>query len=240
MLVRLNKFLSQAGISSRREADRLITEGRIKVNNRVVRELGYKIDEQKDSIEIDGRKVNKEQTLIYLMLNKPKGYLVTLKDAFGRPTVMNLLSNLKRRVFPVGRLDYESEGLLLLTNDGELTHRLTHPSYNIKKTYLAKVKGEPDSAKLSKLEKGIVLDGKKTAPAKVTLLESNPKRSLLRVEIHEGRKREVRRMFEFIGCRVLKLVRVDFAGLKIGKLKSGTWRFLRQQEIKKLKEQVNL
>jgi len=240
MLIRLNKFLSQAGISSRREADRLITEGRVKVNNRVVQELGYKIDDQKDSIEIDGSKVNKEQTFIYLMLNKPKGYLVTLKDAFGRPTVINLLSNLKRRVFPVGRLDYESEGLLLLTNDGELTHRLTHPSYSIKKTYLVKVKGEPDSAKLSKLEKGIVLDGKKTAPAKVTLLESNPKRSLLRVEIHEGRKREVRRMFEFIGYRVLKLVRVDFAGLKMGKLKSGTWRFLRQQEIKKLKEQVNL
>jgi pseudouridine synthase len=240
MLIRLNKFLSRAGISSRREADRLITEGRIKVNNRVVKELGYKIDDQKDSIEIDGRKVNKEQTLIYLMINKPKGYLVTLKDAFGRPTVMNLVSNLKRRVFPVGRLDYDSEGLLLLTNDGELTYRLTHPSYNIKKTYLAKVKGEPGSVKLSKLEKGIVLDGKKTAPAKVTLLESNPKRSLLRVEIHEGRKREVRRMFEFIGHRVLKLVRVDFAGLKMGKLKSGTWRFLRQQEIKKLKEQVNL
>jgi pseudouridine synthase len=174
------------------------------------------------------------------MLNKPKGYLVTLKDNFGRPTVMNLLSNLKKRVFPVGRLDFDSEGLLLLTNDGELANRLTHPRYNIKKVYLVKVKGEPDSAKLSKLKKGVFLEGKKTAPAKVTLLESNPKRSHLRIEIHEGRKREVRRMFEFIGHRVLKLVRVDFAGLKIGKLKSGTWRFLRQQEIKKLKEQVNL
>jgi pseudouridine synthase len=240
MLIRLNKFLSQAGIASRREADRLIAEGRVKVNNRVVQKLGFKIDDQTDRIEINSREVNKEQNLIYLMLNKPKGYLVTLKDAFGRPTVMSLLSNLKVRVFPVGRLDYNSEGLLLLTNDGELTFRLTHPRYNIKKTYLVKVKGEPDSAKLSKLKKGVFLDGKKTAPAKVTLLESNPKRSLLRIEIHEGRKREVRRMLELIGHRVLKLVRVDFAGLKIGKLKSGTWRFLRQQEIKKLKEQINL
>jgi len=240
MLIRLNKFLSQAGIASRREADRLITEGRIKINSQVIQELGYKIDDQKDRIEIDGREVRQEQTPIYLMLNKPKGYLATLKDTFGRPTVMNLLSNLKKRVFPVGRLDYDSEGLLLFTNDGELTYRLTHPRYNVKKTYLVKVKGKPDSAKLTKLKKGVFLDGKKTAPAKVTLLESNPRRSLLRVEIHEGRKREVRRMFEFIGYRVFKLVRVDFAGLKIGKLKSGTWRFLRQQEIKKLKEQVNL
>ena len=240
MLIRLNKFLSQAGIASRREADRLIAEGRVKVNNRVVQELGFKVDDQKDKIEINSKEVNKEKNLIYLMLNKPKGYLVTLKDSFGRPTVMSLLSNLKGRVFPVGRLDYDSEGLLLFTNDGQLTFRLTHPRYNIKRTYLVKVKGEPDSAKLSKLKKGVFLDGKKTAPAKVALLESNPKRSLLRIEIHEGRKREVRRMLELIGHRVVKLVRVDFAGLKIGKLKSGTWRFLRQQEIKKLKEQVNL
>ena len=240
MLVRLNKFLSQAGAASRREADRLIAEGRVKVNKQVVQELGYKVDDEVDRIEIDSREVRKEKNLMYLMLNKPKGYLVTLKDNFGRPTVMNLLSNLKKRVFPVGRLDFDSEGLLLLTNDGELAYRLTHPRYNIKKTYLVKVKGEPDSLKLSKLKKGIFIDGKKTAPAKVALLESSPKRSFLRIEIHEGRKREVRRMFEFIGHRVLKLVRVDFAGLKIGKLKSGTWRFLRQQEIKKLKKQVNL
>jgi len=153
---------------------------------------------------------------------------------------MNLLPSLKKRVFPVGRLDYESEGLLLLTNDGELAYRLTHPRYKIKKTYLVKVKGKPDSAVLSKLEKGVFLDGKKTAPAKVALLESNPRKSFLRVEIHEGRKREVRRMFEFIDHRVLKLVRVSFAGLMIGKLKSGNWRFLKQQEIKKLKEQVKL
>ena len=240
MLIRLNKFLSQAGIASRREADRLIAEGKVKVNNRVVQELGYKIDDQKDSIEIDGRKVKKEQVFIYLMLNKPKGYLVTLKDAFKRPTIMNLLPNLKKRVFPVGRLDYESEGLLILTNDGELAYRLTHPRYKIKRTYLVKVMGKPDSAELSKLKKGVFLDGKKTAPAKVNLLESNPRKSLLRIEIHEGRKREIRRMFECIDHRVLKLVRVSFAGLRIGKLKSGTWRFLKQQEIKKLKEQVNL
>lgn len=240
MEIRLNKFLSQAGIASRREADRMIAEGRVKVNSRVVFELGHKIDDQKDRVEVDGRKVKKEQALIYLMLNKPKGYLVTLKDPIQRPTVKDLVVALKKKVIPVGRLDYDSEGLLLLTNDGELAYRLTHPRYKIRKTYLVKVKGEPNHSKLSKLEKGIFLDGKKTAPAKVLLLEGNPKKSLLKIEIHEGRKREVRRMCEFIGHRVLKLTRIGFAGLKLERLKSGKWRFLKPEEIKKLKKQVRL
>jgi len=240
MIVRLNKFLSQAGIASRREADKMIMEGRIRVNNQVICELGYKIDDQKDRVEVSGRKAKKEEILIYLMLNKPCGCLVTLKDPFGRPTVKSLLPDIKKRVFPVGRLDYDSEGLLLLTNDGELTFRLTHPRYKIKKTYLVKVKGDPGPSKLSMLEKGIFLDRKKTAPAKIVLLESNPKKSLLKIELYEGRKREVKRMFEFIGHRVLKLARVGFAGLKLEKLKSGKWRFLKQEEIKKLKKQVGL
>jgi pseudouridine synthase len=240
MEIRLNKFLSQAGIASRREADRMIAEGRVKVNSKVVFELGHKIDDQKDKVEVDGRKVKKEQALIYLMLNKPKGYLVTLKDPIQRPTVKDLVVALKKKVIPVGRLDYDSEGLLLLTNDGELAYRLTHPRYKIRKTYLVKVRGEPNLSKLSKLEKGIFLDGKKTAPAKVLLLEGNPKKSLLKIEIHEGRKREVRRMCEFIGHRVLKLTRIGFAGLKLERLKSGKWRFLKPEEIKKLKKQVRL
>lgn len=240
MEIRLNKFLSQAGIASRREADRMIAEGRVKVNSKVVFELGHKIDDQKDKVEVNGRKVKKEQALIYLMLNKPKGYLVTLKDPIQRPTVKDLVVALKKKVIPVGRLDYDSEGLLLLTNDGELAYRLTHPRYKIRKTYLVKVKGEPNLSKLSKLEKGIFLDGKKTASAKVLLLEGNPKKSLLKIEIHEGRKREVRRMCEFIGHRVLKLTRIGFAGLKLERLKSGKWRFLKPEEIKKLKKQVRL
>lgn len=238
MPIRLNKFLSQAGITSRREADKMIIEGRVTVNNRVIQELGYKIDDKKDRVEVDGREVRKEETFIYLMLNKPAGYLVTMKDSFGRPTVYDLLPDLKKRVFPVGRLDFESRGLLLLTNDGELTHRLTHPRNKIRKTYLVKVKGEPDSPKISKLQKGIFLDGRKTAPAKVSLLEGNPKRSLLKIEMYEGRKREIRRMFEYIGHRVLVLKRISFAGLKLERLRSGKWRFLRSEEIKRLKELV--
>jgi len=240
MIIRLNKFLSQAGIASRREADRMIAGGRVKVNNQVIHELGCKIDDEKDKVEVNGRKVKRKQAFIYLVLNKPRGYLVTLKDPFGRSTVKNFFITLKKSVFPVGRLDYDSEGLLLLTNDGELAYRLTHPRYEIRKTYLVKVRGEPDPSKLVKLRKGILLDGRKTAPAKVALLEGNPKKSLLRIEIYEGRKREIRRMFESIGHKVLKLTRVGFAGLTLEKLKSGKWRFLQPEEIRMLKEQVGL
>jgi len=240
MQIRLNKFLSQAGVASRRAADRLIEEGRVKVNGRVVQELGCKIDDQKDRVKIDGKKVEKDERLVYILLNKPAGYLVTLKDPFARPTVLDFLPSLKKRVFPVGRLDSDSEGILLLTNDGELANRLTHPSYNIKKTYLVKIKGEPDLARLIKLEKGIFLDGEKTAPAKVVLLAHNPKKSLLKIEIHEGRKREVRRMCEAMGHKVLELRRIAFAGLTLGKLKSGQWRCLTGKEILKLKKKVGL
>jgi 23S rRNA pseudouridine2605 synthase len=240
MQIRLNKFLSQAGVASRRAADRLIEEGRVKVNGRVVQELGSKIDDQKDRVKIDGKKIEKDERLVYILLNKPAGYLVTLKDPFGRPTVLDFLPSLKKRVFPVGRLDSDSEGILLLTNDGELANRLTHPRYNIKKTYIVKIKGEPDLARLIKLEKGIFLDGEKTAPAKVVLLAHNPKKSLLKIEIHEGRKREVRRMCEAIGHTVLELRRIAFAGLTLGKLKSRQWRYLSGNEVLKLKEKVGL
>jgi len=240
MLIRLNKFLAQAGVASRRKADQMIEESRIKVNGKVVDRLGYKIDDEKDRVEVDGRQVKKEKGLIYLMLNKPRGYLVTLKDSFQRPTIMELVPALKKRVFPVGRLDNDSEGLLLLTNDGELASRLTHPSYEIRKTYLVKIQGSPEPSKLSRLERGIDLDGQKTAPAKIVLLARSASKSLLRVEIHEGKKREVRRMFEAIGHRVLELKRVGFASLRLGRLKRGEWRFLTRKEVDSLKKQVEL
>lgn len=240
MEIRLNKFLSRAGVASRREADRMIVEGRIKVNSRVVEELGFKIDDEKDKVEVDGKKIRKAEHFVYLMLNKPEGCLVTLKDPFRRPTIIRFLPKLKERIFPVGRLDYDSSGLLLLTNDGEFTNRLTHPRYKVKKVYLVKVKGEPAPSGLLKLEKGIFLDGKKTAPAKVKLIVRAPRRSLVRVEIFEGRKREVRRMFEAIGFRVVGLERISVGGLCLGKLRKGAWRFLTRQEVCLLRKQVNL
>lgn len=240
MMLRLNKFLAQAGIASRREADRLITQGRVSVNGEVILTLGHKIDGKKDRVEVDGRKVKKEEINLYLMLNKPPGYLVSLKDPLGRPTIKDLLPSLKSRVFPIGRLDYESEGLLLLTNNGELAFRLTHPRFQIKKVYQVKVKGEPDSSRLSRLEKGIVLDGKKTAPAKIRTLAVSSKGGCLRIEIHEGRKREVRRMLEAVGLQVKGLQRMRFDGLSLGKLKRGKWRYLAPREVETLMSCVGL
>ncbi len=240
MQIRLNKFLAQAGVASRREVDKMIVEGRITVNGRVVRILGTKIDDEKDRVELDGKRVEKEEEMIYLMLNKPPGYLVTLKDPFRRPTIKELLPSLKERIYPVGRLDYDSEGLLLLTNNGELAHRLAHPRYRVPKNYVVEVKGVPKSSKISRLERGVYIDGKKTAPARIAKLSGSAKKTLLRIEIHEGRKREVKRMFEAVGHRVLRLKRIGFGGLRLSKLQTGKWRFLTRKEVDSLKSQVDL
>jgi pseudouridine synthase len=240
MQIRLNKFLAQAGVASRREVDRMIVGGKIKVNGRVVRTLGTKIDDEKDRVEFEDKRVKREEEMVYLVLNKPPGYLVTLKDPFHRPTIKELLPSLKQRIYPVGRLDYDSEGLLLLTNDGELAYRLTHPRYRVPKNYIVEVRGVPDSSKISRLEKGITMDGKKTSPARIAKLSGSTKETLLKIEIHEGRKREVKRMFEAVGHRVLHLKRVGFGGMGLGKLQTGKWRFLTRREVNSLKSQVDL
>lgn len=238
--IRLNKFIAQAGVSSRREADRLIEEGQVRVNNEVVQILGTQVDPDRDLVEVGGNKVRLKNESVYILLNKPKGYLVTLKDPFRRPTAMSLLPDLNVRVFPVGRLDVNSEGALLFTNDGEMANRLMHPRYKIRKVYMIRVKGRPDPDRIRKLERGIYLDNKKTAPARVSLIRGSDKMSVVQVDIYEGRKREVRRMFEAIGHRVVSLKRVKFAGLSLGKVKSGHWRHLKSGEIKMLKQKVGL
>ena len=237
-LIRLNKFLSQAGIASRREADRLISEGRVRVNRKVVRTLGVKVDDEKDEIAVDGKRVIRKEEFYYLLLNKPVGYLVTLKDPFRRPTVLDLLPRLKSRVFPVGRLDFDSEGLLLLTNDGKLAHRLMHPRYGVKKIYRVKVKDIPGQGQLQLLEKGVFLDGKKTAPARVRVLGSRGPYTNVRIELIEGRKREVKRMFAAVGLPVRELQRLQFAGLGLGHLKRGQWRHLTAAEVSTLRKLV--
>ncbi len=240
MKIRINKFLSEAGVVSRREADRLILEGRIQVNNRIVEELGEKIDPERDAVSVDGKRVKKADGPVYLMLNKPAGYLVTLKDPFERPTIRSLLPPSLGRVFPVGRLDLDSEGLLLLTNDGELAFRLSHPRFEVKKTYLVKVRGEPSQETLRRLERGVFIERRKTAAAKVIVLERRPRSSWLRLEIHEGRKREVRLMCRAVGHDVLELRRVEFGGLALKKLRPGEWRSLESWEIRRLKKLVGL
>ena len=238
MLVRLNKYLAHAGVCSRREADRWIAEGRVRVNGRVVDELGLKVDPGRDRVEAGGRAVRKaEERPAYILLYKPAGRVVTVKDPFGRPTVMELLPRLPVRVFPVGRLDADSEGALLLTNDGETAFRLTHPRHEVGKVYEVRVEGAPSEEDLEKLRAGLFLEGRKTAPAEVRVLRRTARGSLVRLRIHEGRKREVRKMFDALGYPVASLLRVEFAGLTLEGLRPGQWRYLKRAEVERLRRE---
>jgi len=241
MLTRLNKYLAHAGVCSRREADRLIAEGRVSVNGLVVQELGEKVDPARDRVVANGRPVKgEEDKLVYILLNKPAGRVVSVKDPFGRPTVLELLGRLPVRVYPVGRLDLDTEGALLLTNEGDLALRLTHPRYGVVKAYEVRVDGEPAEDDLNKVRRGVFLEGRKTAPARVLVLRRGHAHSILRVEIHEGRKREIRKLFEAVGFPVSMLVRVEFAGLTLEGLKPGQWRHLKSDEVRRLRGSVGL
>lgn len=241
MKIRLNKYLAQAGVASRREADRMIVEGRVSLNGKTVESLGVLIDERTDKVEVDGKRIKlKNGPHLYLILNKPPGYLVTVRDPFKRPTVMDLLPSLKQRVYPVGRLDLSSEGLLLFTNDGDIAYRLMHPKYRVMKEYLVRVEPKPKPTTLGRLEKGIYLDGKKTAPAKIRMITTAKMGTQLKVELFEGRKRELRRMFEAVGHKVLALKRIRFGSLTLGKLKKGQWRHLSQKELARLKRDTRM
>lgn len=241
VLVRLNKYLAHAGVCSRREADRWIAEGRVRVNGRIVQELGEKIDPKADRVVAGGQPVRaEEEKPVYILLNKPAGRVVSVKDPFGRPTVLDLLGHLPVRVYPVGRLDLDTEGALLLTNDGDLALKLTHPRYGVTKTYEVRVEGEPREGDLDKVRHGLFLEGRRTAPARVQILRHGHRHTTLKVDIHEGRKREIRKLFEAAGYPVEGLVRVDFAGLTLDGLRSGEWRHLRTAEVRRLKQLVGL
>ncbi|NLT96234.1 MAG: rRNA pseudouridine synthase [Clostridia bacterium] len=237
---RLQKFLAHAGVASRRSCEELILQGRVKVNGKVITALGTKIDPQKDIVEIDGKRVKKEEKKVYVLLNKPAGYVTTSKDPQGRPTVLDLIKDINERIYPVGRLDYETEGLLLLTNDGELSFRLTHPKYKVEKVYQALVKGIPDESDLEKLRKGIRLEDGITHPAKVKILQKGSNSTLLELIIHEGRNRQVRRMCEAINHPVLSLKRIKIGFLSLGSLPKGKFRPLTPEEVKLLKMRVGL
>ena len=228
---RLQKIIARAGICSRREAEKIISEGRVTVDGKIITELGAKANHNQ-KIRVDGKILRFDTEKIYLLLNKPRGYVSTVKDERGRKTVLELLGeNFSERVYPVGRLDLNSEGLLILTNDGDLTNALIHPRFEIKKTYRAKISGEVTEEKLDRLRAGIELDDGLTAPAEIYLLEKN----LVEVTIHEGRNRQVRRMFAAIGCDVKRLRRIKFAGLTLDGLKVGQFRELTAEEVAKLK-----
>lgn len=235
-LERLQKILAKAGIASRRRAEELILAGKVKVNGKVIKELGFKADPERDLIEVNGNKIKINDEKIYILLYKPRGYVTTVRDPQGRPTVLQLLKDVKTRVFPVGRLDYDTEGLLLLTNDGELTYALTHPRYKVPKTYLALVEGVPEEEKLQALRQGVPLEDGMTAPAQVRLAGKEGRRAWLEITIHEGRKRQIRRMCQYIGHPVLFLKRSSFAFLNLKGLKKGGYRYLNSEEIRKLRQ----
>lgn len=235
---RLQKVLAKAGVASRRHSEELIISGRVKVNEKVVTQLGIKVDWQRDVIQVDNRKIIYPEDKVYLILNKPVGYVTTLKDPQGRKNVADLVRDVKQRVYPVGRLDSDTEGLLLMTNDGELAQVMTHPRYGIEKTYLAKVSGIPHASKLKAFEKGIRLEDGMTAPVQAHLVTRLNNNALIEIKIREGRKRQVRRMCKAIGHPVLELKRIQIDFLKLGNLKLGSYRFLTPAEINKLKKLI--
>ncbi|KXL52560.1 ribosomal large subunit pseudouridine synthase B [Anaerotignum neopropionicum] len=233
---RLQKFLAEAGVASRRKAEELIAAGKIKVNGKVVTELGTKVDPKKDEVLYLDKEVSKKEVdLVYIMLHKPEGYVTTAKEQFGRPGVMDLVSQIEARIFPVGRLDYDTSGLLLLTNDGELTYKLTHPKHDVDKTYIAKLYGTPDDMDLQKFRRGVFIDGRQTKPAKMQILERGERQSTVEIVIHEGRNRQVRKMCEAIKHPVAQLKRVATGELKLGDLPKGKYRHLTPKEVKYLK-----
>jgi len=233
--IRLQKFLAMAGIASRRASETLIQDGRVQVNGKVVKELGTKVDPNVDEVRVDGEICRLKIKPVYILMNKPKGVLTTVTDPFGRPTVIDLLVGIKERVFPVGRLDKDTEGLLIITNDGEISYKLTHPKHQIDKTYIAKVLGIPDEKDLRRLRNGILLEEGKTAPAKVRVLKKGKNFAVLEIIIHEGRKRQVRRMCEAIGHPVLDLKRIRVGELALRGLPPGGWRYMTEEEIRYLK-----
>jgi 23S rRNA pseudouridine2605 synthase len=226
--VRLQKVLAQAGLGSRRACEELIERKRVRVNGEIA-VLGRRVDPQTDVIEVDGAQIGVKPGLVHYLLHKPAGVITTASDPQGRPVVLDLVPP-EPRVFPVGRLDGDSEGLLVLTNDGDLTHRLTHPSYGVDKEYLVEVDGEPTRRAVARLRDGVDLEDGRTAPAKVAQLDAR----LLRITIHEGRNRQVRRMCEAMGHPVVRLVRTRIGPITDRSLKPGEWRALTQDEVRAL------
>ena len=233
--VRLQKYLADAGVASRREGERLIRAGRVEVNGRVVAELGVRVEAERDRVLVDGRRVRVSGRRAYYLLNKPKGVITSASDPEGRPTVIELLQGVRERVFPVGRLDWGSEGLLILTNDGALAHHLTHPANHVPKVYRVKVRGTVADPDLHALRRGLEIEGRRTLPARVERISSQAN-SWLEVTLHEGRRNQIRRMFDRLGHRVQKLKRIAIGPIRDRALKPGEWRRLTPEEVRRLME----
>lgn len=233
--MRLQKYMALAGVASRRKSEEIILNGDVKVNNKVVKELGTKVDTKKDKVMVYDKVIKLESQKIYIILNKPMGYVSTVKDEKDRKKVIDLIDGVEERIYPVGRLDADTTGLILLTNDGNLTYKITHPSNNVIKKYIAIVEGVPNKIELQKLREGLYLNGRKTSKAKIKILKRFDDDSIIEVQITEGRNRQVKRMFEAINHPVKKLKRIAIGDIEMGDLQVGNYRFLNEEEVKYLK-----
>ncbi|MBT8328100.1 MAG: rRNA pseudouridine synthase [Desulfofustis sp.] len=232
--IRLHKYLAECGIASRRKAEQLISQGDVSVDGKTITEMGFKLDPVQQKVLFRGELVVPKKTHTYILLNKPKGYVTTMSDPQGRPIVTSLLKDIEVRVFPVGRLDIDTEGALLLTDDGDLAHKILHPRHENTKTYEALVRGFVNQGNIRKLEQGIEIDGRKTWPATISKVKKQGAACRLVISIHEGRKRQIRKMFSAIGHPVINLKRIAYGKLQLGSLKSGAYRILTSEEIKKV------
>ncbi|MGN0659735.1 MAG: pseudouridine synthase [Emergencia sp.] len=233
--MRINKYIAAAGVASRRKADELIAAGNVKVNGATLREPGYDVAEG-DVVEVNGRRIQAEEKKVYILLNKPVGYVTTVSDDMERPTVMDLVQDVDARVFPVGRLDFNTSGMLILTNDGDFAYRMTHPKHEITKTYRARVAGVLSDEKCARLRKGVDIGGFVTSPAKVNIIKGMPRSTIVDITIHEGKNRQVRKMFKAVGNNVQELQRVAIGKIPLGRLSEGHYRKLTREEIEYLKK----
>jgi len=236
--LRLSVYLSRASIASRRGADALIKKGAVTINGQIVKEPGTRVEVSKDHVKVNGKRVGKLAPHVYLMLNKQAGYVTTTNDPEGRATVFDLLTRVKGMVAPVGRLDYDTEGILIFTNDGALANKLTRPKSKVEKVYAVKVRGRPSLETLVKLRKGVFLDQRKTKPAKIKKMKKTENYTWLRITIIEGKYRQIRRMFKLVGHPVARLKREQYGSLVLEDLKPGKFRYLRDDEIEKLRKAV--
>lgn len=232
--MRINKYIAQAGVASRRKADELIAAGNVKVNGAVLREPGYNVEEG-DRVEVNGRLIEAQEKKVYILLNKPLGYVTTVSDDKERLTVMDLVKDVDARIFPVGRLDYNTSGMLIMTNDGDFAYKLTHPKHELTKTYRARVAGVLSTEKVWKLRNGVDIGGFVTSKARVDVVKGLPKSTIVDITIHEGKNRQVRKMFKAVGNNVQELERIAIGDIRLGRLAEGHYRKLTREEIEYLK-----
>lgn len=233
--MRLQKYMAKSGVASRRKSEKMIEEGLVKLNGKIVTEQGIEINPDKDIVMVDNKTIKLEEHKIYIMLNKPLGYVTTMDDEKDRKIIIDLIDNVDERIYPIGRLDMDTSGLMLLTNDGKVTNKITHPRNEVVKKYIAIVNGTPNKLELTKFRKGLMIDGKRTSPATIKIMKNYETESILEIEINEGRNRQIRKMCEAINHPIKKLKRVSIGEIQLGGLPVGEWRHLDEEEMKYIK-----